>query len=212
MLQIHYFTFNPFSENTYIVYDETNECVIIDPGCYDEAEETELLNFIQHKNLKPVALLLTHCHIDHVLGNAFIFKKFGFKPNIHKNEIPILNSLANSARMFGITAKESPEPIISLVEDGTFTFGNTTLKLILAPGHSPGSICFYHQESNTLIGGDVLFQLSIGRTDLPLGDHATLIKSIQQKLFVLPDAVTVYPGHGPTTTIGFEKENNPYLN
>lgn len=211
MLQIHSFTFNPFAENTYVLFDETNECVIIDAGCYDESEEYELLQFIQLKKLKPVALLQTHCHIDHVLGCNFVFEKFGLQPLIHQNELVIMNVAKEYAQMFGIAMKDAPAPIISFNDGGTFVFGNTTLNLILAPGHSPGSICFYHQASNSLIGGDVLFQLSIGRTDLPMGDHVALINSITQKLFVLPEQTTVYPGHGPTTTIGYEKEHNPFL-
>jgi len=211
MLQIQSFTFNPFSENTYLLYDDSNECVIIDPGCYDAAEENELATYIQTKKLNPVALLLTHCHIDHIFGNNFVFDKYALKPQIHGNEVMVLKAAMDYAQMFGLTMKESPEPIISLNDGGEFKFGNTTLKLILAPGHSPGSICFYHKESNLLIGGDVLFQMGIGRTDLPLGDSVALINSITEKLFPLPAETIVYPGHGPSTTIGYEKENNPFL-
>ena len=211
MLQIHSFTFNPFQENTYVVYDETKECVIIDAGCYDGSEEQDLVEFIQAKQLKSVAYILTHCHIDHVLGNHFVFEKYGLQPQIHANEIPVLNAAQEYAQMFGVTMKESPPPIVVFEDGGTFKFGNTVFKLILAPGHSPGSICFYHAESNTLIAGDVLFQMSIGRSDLPLGDPITLIQSITTRLFTLPDDTTVYPGHGPSTTIGYEKENNPFL-
>ena len=156
-------------------------------------------------------LLNTHCHIDHVFGNHFVFAKYGLQPQIHTNESIVMNSAMMVAQMYGVTLKELPEPIISLTDGGIFKFGNTLLKQILAPGHSPGSICFYNEQSNTLIAGDVLFQMSIGRTDLPLGDPAALISSIKEKIFVLPDETTVYPGHGPSTTIGDEKENNPYL-
>ena len=211
MLHIHSFTFNPFSENTYLLFDDTNECVIIDPGCYGDSEEREMVSFIELKKLKPVACLQTHCHIDHVFGNHFVFAKYGLQPQIHTNESIVMNSAMMVAQMYGVSLKELPEPIISLVDGGTFKFGNTLLRQILAPGHSPGSICFYHKESNSLIAGDVLFQRSIGRTDLPLGDSAALISAIHEKLFVLPNETTVYPGHGPSTTIGDEKENNPYL-
>ncbi len=212
MLQIQSFTFNPFEENTYILYDETKECVIVDPGCYDESEDYDLLIFIQSQKLKPVAVLQTHCHVDHVFGDNLVFEKFGLKPFIHKNELVIYNAAKEYAQMFGLTMKDLPDPVVCLADNAIYKFGNTVLKLFLAPGHSPGSICFYHDESNSLIAGDVLFQMSIGRTDLPLGDPGTLLNSIRDKLLVLPEETTVYPGHGPTTSIGYEKENNPFLN
>ena len=211
MLKIESFTFNPFAENTYVLFDETKECVIIDAGCYDLAEENELALYIDTWGLTPVALLQTHCHIDHLFGANFVFEKYGLKPQIHINENIVLNSAMQIAQMYAVTFKDLPEPIISLKDGGSFKFGNTTLKLILTPGHSPGSICFYSRENNLLLAGDVLFQMSIGRSDLPLGDSVSLINSINEKLFILPDATAVYPGHGPSTNIGYEKENNPFL-
>ncbi len=211
MLQIHSFTFNPFAENTYLLYDETNECVIIDPGCYDAEEEYKLESYIKTKNLKPVACLQTHGHIDHVFGCNFVFEKYGLKPQIHTHESIVMFAAKEYAQMMGLNLKDLPETIISLKDGGSFKFGNATLQMILAPGHSPGSICFYHKESNTLISGDVLFEMSIGRTDLPLGDSVALINSINEKLFPLPEETIVYPGHGPSTTIGNEKANNPFL-
>lgn len=210
-MKIKEFVFNPFEENTYVLYDDTKECIIIDPGCYDSEEEKLLQSFIADNNLKPVALLNTHCHIDHVFGNHFIGAQYGLKPQIHSFEKQILKSAVVVGEMYGLNVTDSPEPEITLEDNGVFRFGNTELDLILAPGHSPGSICFYHMESGCLIGGDVLFQGSIGRSDLPGGDFHTLLTSIKERLFKLPDEVVVYPGHGPQTTIGYEKKYNPFL-
>jgi hydroxyacylglutathione hydrolase len=202
---------NPFQENTYIVYDETGECAIIDPGMDNAAEQNAVVNFIKDNNLKPVLLLNTHCHIDHVLGNKFVFDMYGLKPQFNKGELPVLEAVVGYAPQFGIRYETSPIPDTFLGETGTISFGNTTLSLIYAPGHSPASLCFYDEEANLVIGGDVLFRGSIGRTDLPGGDFQTLINNIEQKLLNLPDTCTIYPGHGPETTIGFEKLHNPFL-
>jgi hydroxyacylglutathione hydrolase len=210
-MRIKEFVFNPFQENTYVVYDETLDCIIIDPGCYDSGEEEELKNFIEESRLRPVALLNTHCHVDHVFGNHFIASTYNLVPQIHELEIRALESVVTVAEMFGLEATPSPEGETSLKDNGVFRFGNTVLKMIFAPGHSPGSICFYSENDSILIGGDVLFQGSIGRTDLPGGDYHTLINSIRQKLFLLPDSTVVFPGHGPQTTIGYEKKFNPFL-
>lgn len=210
-MQIKEFVFNPFQENTYVVYDETNECVIIDAGCYDQEEEVQLASFIAAKKLKPVALLNTHCHVDHVFGNAFIFKSYQLLPQIHELEQPILEAAPLICEAYGLTMSPSPGGEVSLKDKGVFRFGNSALKMIWVPGHSPGSICFYNEKDLVLIGGDVLFQGSIGRTDLPGGSAQTLLSSIQLRLFALPDEVVVYPGHGPQTTIGYEKKFNPFL-
>lgn len=212
MIKIKTFTFNPFQENTYVVSDETGQCIIFDPGCYDSHEETILSEYINHEKLKPVMLTNTHAHIDHVFGNHFIFSKYGLKPHLHQLELSILENMENVGRMYGVNATASPSPEGFLDENQPVKFGNSTLELIFAPGHSPGSLCFYNKESKNLIAGDVLFQLSIGRTDLPGGNHADLIASITEKLMKLPDDVVVHPGHGPTTTIGFERKNNPFIN
>lgn len=210
MVQV--FTFNPFQENTYVIYDQTGECVIIDPGCYDNYEEQTLLNFLKEKNLKPVRLINTHCHIDHILGNAFISSKFSLNLEINQNELPVLESGERVATMYGLNYSPSPEARVFLGEKDTLKFGQSELRIILAPGHSPGSICFYNEREDYLIAGDVLFHESIGRTDLPLGHHDTLIRSIKTKLFLLPESCKVFPGHGPSTTIGHEKKFNPFLN
>ncbi|RYF19865.1 MAG: MBL fold metallo-hydrolase [Flavobacteriales bacterium] len=211
MINLQQFTFNPYQENTYVLYDETGECVIIDPGMYEGHEQNQLVNFIAERGLKPVLLLNTHCHIDHVLGNKFVFDQWGLKPQFHKGELPLLHRVVSYAPQMGFNYEVSPEPEVFLGETGTVTFGNSQLELIFAPGHSPAHLCFYAKQENFLIGGDVLFFRSIGRTDLPGGNHQQLIESIKNNVFVLPDDCEVFPGHGPSTTIGYEKVNNPFL-
>lgn len=211
MIKIQKFTFNPYQENTYVLYDATGACVIIDPGMYDGYEQNELVRFIKSNNLKPERLLNTHCHIDHVLGNKFVFDQWGLKPEFHQGELYILQAVSGYAPQMGMHYELSPEPENFLPESGNVTFGENSLTLIFAPGHSPAHLCFYAEEQKFLIGGDVLFYSSIGRTDLPGGNHQLLLENIKNKLFVLPDDVEVYPGHGPSTTIGFEKANNPFL-
>jgi hydroxyacylglutathione hydrolase len=212
MIQVKSFTCNPYQENCYLLYDETLECVIVDPGMYTGDEQNALLKFIAENKLKPVLLLNTHCHIDHVLGNKFVYDTYGLLPQFHEGELPMLTAVVSYAPQMGIRYEVSPLPEVYLEESGTIEFGSSKLELIFAPGHSPAHLCFYSQEDQFLIGGDVLFYQSIGRTDLPGGNHAQLLKNIREKLFVLPDECTVYPGHGPATSIGFEKENNPFLN
>ncbi len=211
MINIKIFTFNPYQENTYLLYDESGACVIIDPGMYTGAEQNQLVAFIKAENLKPERLLNTHCHIDHVLGNKFVFDNWGLKPEFHKGELYILQAVAGYAPQMGMQYELSPEPENFLPEIGTLSFGNSTLNLIFAPGHSPAHLCFYAEAENFLIGGDVLFYRSIGRTDLPGGNHQQLIDSIKNTVFQLPNDCEVFPGHGPSTTIGFEKLNNPFL-
>lgn len=211
MIQIQKFTFNPYQENTYVLYDQTGECVIIDPGMYGPNEEKELTDFIEQHNLTPVLLLNTHCHIDHVLGNHFIHETYGLIPQFHENELPLLIEVQNYAPQMGIRYDVSPIAEEFLTEADEITFGQQRLKLISAPGHSPGHLCFYHPEQAFLIGGDVLFYHSIGRTDLPRGNHQQLIDSIQSNIYTLPASTVVYPGHGPETTIGEEKASNPFV-
>jgi len=211
MANVRSFTNNPYQENTYVLYDETGECAIIDPGMETAAEQNAVVNFIRANNLKPTLLLNTHCHIDHVLGNKFIFDQYGLKPKFHEGELPLLEAVVSYAPSMGFRYEVSPLPDEYLPETGSVRFGNTDLTLIFAPGHSPAHLCFYDESSNILIGGDVLFRNSIGRTDLPGGNHTQLINNIKQKLFPLPDGCIVYPGHGPETTIGFEKQTNPFF-
>ena len=211
MIYVKTFVCNPYQENTYLLYDDTLECVIIDPGMYTGEEQNEILRFIAENKLKPVLLLNTHCHIDHVLGNKFVFDTYGLLPQFHEGETYVLNAVVAYAPQMGIRYEVSPLPEVFLPTTGTITFGKSELELIFAPGHSPAHLCFYSNADGFLIGGDVLFYNSIGRTDLPGGNHAQLIKNIREKLFILPDNVKVYPGHGQATTIGFEKQTNPFL-
>jgi len=211
MATVKSFENNPYQENTYILFDETGECVIIDAGMYTAAEQNAVVNFIRDNHLKPVLLLNTHCHIDHVLGNKFIFDQYGLKPKFHIGELPVIEAVVAYAPMMGIRYEMSPVPEEYLPESGSISFGNTEISLIFSPGHSPAHLCFYDKKTNILIGGDVLFRNSIGRTDLPGGSFSQLIKNIKEKLFTLPDDCIVYPGHGPETTIGFEKQTNPFL-
>ena len=210
-MNIAIFTFNPFAENTYVLYDESKECIIFDPGCSNRDEQQQLTDFIDSNGLTPVQLINTHCHIDHVLGNKFISEKYNLPLTSHQGESVILAMQPQVSTMYGVPYDPSPEITIFLEDGDSVTFGNTKLKVFFTPGHSPASISFYNEEEGIVLGGDVLFQGSIGRTDLPGGDFDTLAKSIREKLFVLPDDVVVYSGHGPSTTIGVEKRTNPFV-
>ena len=210
-MDIAIFTFNPFSENTYVLYDDSKDCVIFDPGCSNNDEQSQLVDFIETNGLKPVKLVNTHCHIDHVLGNKFVSEKYGLPLISHKGEAVVLAMQPQISTMYGIAYNPSPE-ITEFLDDGDILqFGNTELKVLFTPGHSPASISFYNEETKVVIGGDVLFQGSIGRTDLPGGDFDTLARSIKEKFYVLPDEVIVYSGHGESTTIGVEKRTNPFV-
>ena len=210
-MEVAEFTFGPFMEHTFILYDETKECIIIDPGCSNASEEEMLSTFIELNALKPTRLVNTHCHIDHVLGNKFVADKYGLELASHKGEIPVLEMQPQVSMMYGIPYNPSPTITQFLDEGDTLEFGNTKLEVFFTPGHSPASISFLHRDELILIGGDVLFLGSIGRTDLPGGDFDTLAKSIRTKFYVLPDETVVYCGHGPSTTIGQEKRTNPFV-
>jgi glyoxylase-like metal-dependent hydrolase (beta-lactamase superfamily II) len=210
-LTVHLFTFNPFQENSYIISAPSGDCIIIDPGCFDRMERAELKSFIEDHRLKPVRLINTHCHIDHILGNAFVAKEWNLGLEIHKGEIPVLESGTMVSGMYGVPYEPSPAPASFLEEGDKIVLDGHELEVLFTPGHSPASICFYNAADGWVIGGDVLFYESIGRTDLPGGDHATLLKNIREKLFVLPNDTTVYPGHGQETTIGYEKMFNPWM-
>ena len=210
-MQVKSFTFGPFQENTFVLYDNTGDCVIVDPGCYSASEENELKNFVSENKLNPKMLLNTHCHVDHIAGNSFVFDTYGLKPIIHEADLFILNNQQAVSTTYGLPCNLSPQPLRFMFDGELITFGNTTLKVIHTPGHAPGHVVFYNAENKILINGDVLFKGSIGRTDLPGGDFETLINSIKQKLFVLPDTTVVYSGHGSSTTIGNEKKTNPFL-
>lgn len=210
-MQIKTFCFNPFSENTYILFNDDRLAWIVDPGCSDSREEKILFDFIHVQQLNVDQLLLTHAHIDHILGNAFITREYGLKPKMHMNELGILRSAASLAKMYGIPYSHSEEPEKFLEDNDIIKLGAQSWKCILCPGHSPGSLCFYNEQEGILIGGDVLFNGSIGRTDLPGGDHDSLLRNIREKLFSLDPQTIVYPGHGEPTTIRHELETNPFF-
>ncbi|MEO6252832.1 MAG: MBL fold metallo-hydrolase [Ferruginibacter sp.] len=211
MLKIKSFVFSPIQENTYLLYNEFNDCVIIDPGCYFPKEEDELKGFITQRVLEPRMLLNTHCHLDHVFGNKFIAETYGLTLQLHEKEKALLDYAPTSGLMYNMPFDNYAGDYIYLKEGDKTKLGEDELAVIEAPGHSPGHICFYCAKQNFIISGDVLFNRSIGRTDLPGGDHQTLLKNIREKLFVLPDETVVYSGHGPETTIGEEKKYNPFL-
>lgn len=211
MFAVKVFIFSPVQENTYVLYNEEKKCIITDPGCYYDDEREELSSFIEANGLTPQLLLNTHCHLDHVFGNRWVAEKYGLKVHLHEKEKPVLDYAPASGLMWNLPFDNYQGDLIYLRENDIVKLGEDELEVFFAPGHSPGSIIFYCKKQQFVIGGDVLFRMSIGRTDLPGGNFDTLINSIRTKLLVLPDAVTVYPGHGEPTTIGFEKKNNPFL-
>lgn len=211
MIHIKSFVCNPYQENTYLLYDDAGITAIIDPGMYGQAEEKAVKTFIETQGLEPKLLLNTHCHVDHVLGNRYVYEQYGLLPQFHEGELPLLMEVQNYAPQMGIRYDISPIGETFLPKTGTIRFGDNELTLIFAPGHSPAHLCFYNAENGFLIGGDVLFRNSIGRTDLPGGNHQQLLASIKQQLYILPDDTVVYPGHGPETTIGYEKQTNPFI-
>jgi hydroxyacylglutathione hydrolase len=211
MIKVKVFTFSPIQENTYVLYNEDGLAIIIDPGCYFTEEEEKLKVFIESHSLKPIQLLNTHCHLDHVFGNKWVYDTYKTPLYIHPGEEKMLALAPLSGEKWGLPFTNYTGVVHHVHEGDTIQLGNDALQIILTPGHSPASICFYAADQKFLIGGDVLFRESIGRTDLPGGDHATLLKSIRTQLFVLPDDVVVFPGHGIKTTIGYEKRNNPFL-
>jgi len=210
MIEIKIFTFNALQENTYLLYDDTKESIIIDPGCYDRSEQEELKEFIKEKGLKPVKLLNTHCHVDHVLGNKFVKDLFKIKLYTSKEEEEALRAVKVYAPVYGFTNYAESEVDEIIKEGDLISFGNSQLEILFVPGHSVGHLAFINKEEKICISGDVLFQQSVGRWDLPGGNEKTLLNSIQNKLFKLSDEMVVFPGHGPETTIGMEKRTNPY--
>ena len=211
-MEIHQITFNTFQENTFILWDNTGDCIIIDPGCYEKNEELELVDFINKNNLNPVKLINTHCHIDHILGNKFVSEKWDLELYMNKIDLPLLEGAGDIARMYGFeNYKGSPYPKHYLEEGDILEFGESKLEILFTPGHAPGHICLFNKEEGFIVSGDVLFNGSIGRTDLPGGDFDTLIESIKTKLLCLQDDTEVFCGHGPSTSIGRERLSNPFL-
>lgn len=211
MLKIKSFVFSPFYENTYVLWDDTKDAVVVDPGCYERWEKQELKEFVEKQGLKVVKLLNTHCHIDHVFGNDFVVKTFGVPLYAHKLDLPNLQRAATYGQLFGVHPDPSPDPDHFLEEGDVVEFGNTKLEVLFVPGHAPGHVAFFHRASNKLFSGDVLFRGSIGRVDLPGGNYETLMTSIEEKVLPLGDDVTVYSGHGDVTTVGEERRRNPFI-
>ncbi|MFY9152538.1 MAG: MBL fold metallo-hydrolase [Prolixibacteraceae bacterium] len=211
MIQIKKFTFNPVQENTFVVYDETGECAIIDAGCYFDYERRELDDFIATKQLKPVKLINTHCHFDHIMGITHCRIKYKILFEIHPDELALIEQAESHGDLFGIPMEPVDAPDAFFQEGDRIIFGNSYFDVIAAPGHSPGGVVFHNPEQKMLFAGDVLFYGSIGRTDLPGGSFEQLIDNIQTKLLILPEDTIVYSGHGPETSIGFEKNKNPFL-
>jgi hydroxyacylglutathione hydrolase len=211
MLKIKCFVFSPIQENTYILHNEFNECAIIDPGCYFDAEKEALTQFIKQMGLQPKMLLNTHCHLDHVFGNKYVAETYGLTLQLPEKEKPVLEMAPVSGLRWNLPFDNYNGTLSFIKEGDVLALGNDKLTVIEAPGHSPGHVCFYCEVQHFIISGDVLFNRSIGRTDLPGGNHATLINNIRTKLFTLPDATIVHSGHGPVTTIGEEKRENPFL-
>lgn len=211
MLYLQSFTFNPFQENTYLIINDKKQCWIVDPGMYDNNETNHLFDYIKKNELQPQAIINTHAHLDHIFGIAPLVEKFNLSFGLHKKELPVLARAPQSAAMFGVSISAVPHPSFNIEEGKPLQLGDENLEVRFTPGHSPGSVVFYYAPGKWVIGGDVLFSGSIGRTDLPGGDFNTLINSIRNEMFTLPDDTTVHSGHGPATTIGREKAYNPFL-
>ena len=211
MLNIQRLTFNPFQVNTFVLWDETKECAIVDAGCYGAAEQEELTGFISRHKLKPVKLINTHCHIDHIAGTAFASRAYQLDFMAHEGGIRLIRHAEKAGFIYGFEKLETIDPKVLLKEGDIVKFGNTELLVIETPGHADGSVCFISHKEKFVITGDVLFHQSIGRSDLPTGNYEVLMKSIREKLLTLPPEYKVYPGHGPETTIGYEAYSNPFL-
>ncbi len=211
MIKIEKFVVNPLGENSYIISDETGECIFVDPGFFYEEEHEEVREYLKINNLTPIKITNTHCHFDHIMGVEFVRNAFNIPFFAHPDDAFWIEKAIDQGKMFGFEMKPVEPADAFLVENEFVEFGNTKLKIIHVPGHSPGHVVFYSKSDKKLIAGDVLFYGSIGRTDLPGGNYETLISNIKNKLFALPGDTVVYCGHGPETTIGFEKRTNPFL-
>lgn len=203
--------FNSFGVNTYIVYDQSGSCIIVDPGCIDDFEQESLTRFISEKSLKPVMMINTHFHIDHIAGNSFVCGLYNLNPVCHAQSKIFWETAREFGSVLGIEVKDLIIPTHFVNEGDKIPFGSSNLEVIYTPGHADGSVCLINHHEKYVISGDVLFRDSIGRSDLPTGNYDLLSQSILHKLYALPDEYTVYPGHGPHTSIGYEKINNPFI-
>lgn len=212
-MEIKKFTFNPFPVNTYVVWDkETKEGVIIDAGCYYADEQEALEEYIRQNRIEIKHLLVTHLHLDHNFGNAYVARTFAVQPEAAQSDEFLLEMMEGQAAMFGMKLPDKPIPVGHYLQEGDeIKIGHSVLRAIAVPGHSPGSLVFYAPDADAAFVGDVLFRESIGRTDLPGGNYAQLISGIREKLLTLPEHTILYSGHGPESSIGYEKRNNPYL-
>lgn len=211
MAKLKAFVFNPFQENTFVLYDDSNECIVVDAGCYTREEEQVLARFIEENGLTLKLAVCTHGHVDHILGNAFIKSHFGVDIAANPLDASLIESAVSHASLYGFTLDRVPSIDRSLNHGDEVRFGNTVLKVIHTPGHTQGGICFLSQADGFILVGDTLFRGSIGRTDLPGGSYDQLIDSIENQLMTLEPNLKAYPGHGEPTTIGWEKHNNPFF-
>ena len=211
MIEIKIFPHNLYQMNAYLLYDESGEGVLIDAGNSNDEELQEIVNFTEQKDIQLKMLLNTHAHIDHIVGNDAIIEKFGLKLYAHKAGLNFYKTISQYGSALGFSISQTHLPDVFIKDGDDLEFGNTKLKVLYTPGHADGSICFYDAENKYVVVGDVLFQQSIGRTDLPTGDFDILAESIRSKLYTLPDETTVFPGHGPSTQISYEKMDNPFV-
>ncbi|MBE0679378.1 MAG: MBL fold metallo-hydrolase [Bacteroidales bacterium] len=210
-MKIYKEVFSPIEVNTYILEGDEGGCIVIDCGCYGPAEERRLEKYFKARALTPVLLLNTHCHLDHIFGNAFMLERFGLRSWFHEGDSHNHASATKHAQMFGLDMEEPPMPAGYLSDGEVLTAAGVSLEVIAVPGHSPGGIAFYSEKDGVIFTGDALFAGSIGRSDLPGGDHEQLMTNIRKRLFILPPDTIVYPGHGPETTIREEMKSNPFF-
>jgi len=211
MFKVHCFEFSPFAENTYLLNTPDGACLIVDPGCYTSTEEQVLKKFIEERDFRPIALLNTHAHIDHIFGNQFVKNTWQIPMYLSDLDLPLFDRAEQMAALWGLNYAESPKPDVNLVHSQLLQFSEAELEVRFVPGHSPGHMVFVSHSNGFVICGDTLFAGSIGRTDLPGGNHELLLQSIREQLFGLPDNYILYPGHGPATTVGAERMNNPFF-
>ena len=211
MIQIHQLTFGPFSENTYLISDSDKNAIVVDPGMYYPEENARFFEYINNHQLSLNRMILTHAHLDHVFGVNWVNKTYGLSPEVHLDDKVMYDNAVAVATQYGLQMKALVPPIVGLESGSSFEFGGVKFEVAHASGHSPGSVCFYCEAESILIAGDVIFQGSIGRTDLPGGDFDTLISSIRREVLTLPDDVSIYSGHGPITNVGQERIANPFL-